>query len=25
MLGEHNDEVLTAKGASWPSMAGQDR
>jgi formyl-CoA transferase len=25
MLGEHNDEVLTEKGASWPSMAGQDR
>jgi formyl-CoA transferase len=25
MLGEHNGEVLTAKGASWPSMAGQDR
>ena len=25
MLGEHNDEVLTTKGASWPSMAGQDR
>jgi crotonobetainyl-CoA:carnitine CoA-transferase CaiB-like acyl-CoA transferase len=25
MLGEHNYEVLTAKGATWRSMAGQDQ